>query len=102
MAPLLDLARVKLDRALDYALSLPKDEKGVRLFCLLPLWMAALTLVHARRNDAMFIAGEEVKISRQAVEQVIAECMMHVGDDDYLRDRYYALWQPIVVEERRA
>jgi phytoene/squalene synthetase len=102
VAPLLDLARVKLDRALDYALSLPADEKGVRLFCLLPLWMAALTLVHARGNDAMFVVGEEVKISRQAVEQVIAECMMHVGDDAFLRDRYYALWAPVMVEERRA
>ncbi len=102
VAPLLDLARVKLDRAVEYALSLPADEKGVRLFCLLPLWMAALTLVHARGNDAMFTVGEEVKISRQAVEQVIAECMMHVGDDDYLRARYYALWQPMAVEERRA
>ncbi|MET0286220.1 MAG: squalene/phytoene synthase family protein [Polyangiales bacterium] len=102
VAPLLDLARIKLDRALDYALSLPTDEKGVRLFCLLPLWMAAHTLVHARGNDAMFTVGEEVKISRQTVEQVIAECVMHVGDDEYLRDRYYALWQPVMVAERRA
>jgi phytoene/squalene synthetase/2-polyprenyl-6-methoxyphenol hydroxylase-like FAD-dependent oxidoreductase len=102
VSPLLDLAREKLDRALEYALSIPGDEKGVRLFCLLPLWMAALTLVHARGNDAMFTIGEEVKISRQAVEQVIAECMMHVSDDDYLRGRYYALWAPVVVEERRA
>ncbi|HEX5657260.1 MAG TPA: squalene/phytoene synthase family protein [Polyangiales bacterium] len=102
VAPLLDLARVKLDRALEYALSLPADEKGVRLFCLLPLWMAALTLVHARGNDAMFVVGEEVKISRQAVEQVIADCMMNVGDDDYLRARYYELWEPVVIAERRA
>jgi squalene monooxygenase len=102
VAPLLDLAREKLDRALEYALSIPSDEKGVRLFCLLPLWMAALTLVHARGNDAMFVVGEEVKISRQAVEQVIAECVMHVSDDDFLRARYFALWNPVAVEERRA
>jgi farnesyl-diphosphate farnesyltransferase len=64
--------------------------------------MAALTLVHARGNDAMFVVGEEVKISRQAVEQVIAECVSHVSDDNVLRARYFALWGPIAVEERRA
>lgn len=102
VAPLFDLARAKLDRALDYALAIPPSEKGVRLFCLLPLWMAALTLVHARGNDAMFVAGEDVKISRQAVEQVIAECITHVSDDAVLRARYFSLWGPAAVEERRA
>lgn len=102
VAPLFDLARAKLDNALNYALSIPPSEKGVRLFCLLPLWMAALTLVHARGNDAMFVVGEEVKISRQAVEQVIAECVSHVSDDSVLRARYFALWGPVAVEERRA
>ncbi|MDB4971808.1 MAG: hypothetical protein JWN48_149 [Myxococcaceae bacterium] len=102
VAPLFDLARSKLDQALDYALSIPPSEKGVRLFCLLPLWMAALTLVHGRGNDAMFVVGEDVKISRSQVEQVIAECLTHVGDDAALRTRYYALWGPVAVEERRA
>jgi squalene monooxygenase len=102
VAPLFDLARQKLDQALVYALSIPPAEKGVRLFCLLPLWMAALTLVHARGNDAMFEVGKEVKITRQSVEQVIAECLTHVSDDAALRARYFKLWGPAAVEERRA
>jgi phytoene/squalene synthetase len=103
VAPLFDLARVKLDRALQYALSIPPDQKGVRLFCLLPLWMAALTLVHARGNDAMFLSDEEVKISRQAVEQVIADCVTHVSDDAALKARYRQLWTVRELpEERRA
>ncbi len=102
VSPLFDLARAKLDQALAYSLSIPPSEKGVRLFCLLPLWMAALTLVHARNNDAMFIPGEDVKISRQTVEQVIAECMSHVSDDAALRSRYFSLWAPAAVEARGA
>ena len=102
VAPLFDIAREKLDRALTYALTIPPDQKGVRLFCLLPLWMAALTLVHARGNDAMFVAGEEVKISRQVVEQVIADCMMNVSDDAALKARYRTLWKPEAAKERRA
>lgn len=100
--PLFDIAQDKLDRALEYALTIPEDQKGVRLFCLLPLWMAALTLVHARGNDAMFTPGQEVKISRQAVEQVIADCMQHVSDDAALKSRYRALWKPEALRERRA
>jgi phytoene/squalene synthetase/2-polyprenyl-6-methoxyphenol hydroxylase-like FAD-dependent oxidoreductase len=98
VAPLFDIAREKLDRALLYALSIPKEQVGVRLFCLLPLWMAALTLVHARGNDAMFLRDQEVKISRHTVEQVIAECLKYAGDDAALRARYRTLWQPPQVE----
>jgi squalene monooxygenase len=102
VSPLFELAKQKLDRALVYALTIPPDQKGVRMFCLLPLWMAALTLVHARGNDAMFVAGEEVKISRQQVEQVIADCMLHVSDDAALRARYRGLWQSEALRERMA
>jgi phytoene/squalene synthetase len=102
VAPLFDIAHEKLDRAFLYALAIPKDQKGVRLFCLLPLWMAALTLVHARGNDAMFLRDHEVKISRKAVEQVIADCMAHVSDDAALRIRYRMLWASGQVEERHA
>jgi phytoene/squalene synthetase len=102
VAPLFEIAKDKLDRALIYALTIPPEQKGVRLFCLLPLWMAALTLVHARGNDAMFVPGDEVKISRQAVEQVIAECMMNVTDDASLKARYRSLWKPEAAKERRA
>jgi farnesyl-diphosphate farnesyltransferase len=102
VAPLFDLARAKLDHALEYALAVPSDQKGVRLFCLLPLWMAALTLVHGRGNDAMFVPGAEVKISRSEVEQVIAECLTHASDDAYLRARYRVLFRDPSVEELQA
>jgi hypothetical protein len=58
--------------------------------------------VHARGNDAMFVAGEEVKISRQTVEQVIADCMANVADDAALRARYRNLWKVEAPHERRA
>jgi farnesyl-diphosphate farnesyltransferase len=94
VAPIFDVARERLDRALDYCLALPSSEPGVRLFCLLPLWMAARTLVLAQGNDHMFIAGEPVKISRPEVEQIIADCVAHADDDAYLRARYAQLWEP--------
>ncbi len=93
VAPLFDLAQQCLDRALEYVLQIPRDQLPLRLFCLLPLWMAVRTLVHARGNDAMFTAGEPVKISRAEVEQLIADCMGAAGDDEQLRVRYDELWR---------
>lgn len=93
VAPLFDLAAKRLDRALEYTLAIPREQTAVRLFCLLPLWMAVRTLIHGRGNDAMFVAGEKVKISRKEVEGLIADAMAHVGDDEALRERYDALWR---------
>lgn len=93
VAPLFDIARHKLEGALRYALTIPADQSGIRLFCLLPLWMAARTLRVARGNDAMFVAGAPVKISREEVEAIVAECVKHAGDDDFLRARWVELWQ---------
>lgn len=102
VAPIFDVAEQRLERALAYALLIPKEQRGIRLFCLLPLWMAALTLVHGRGNDAMFVVGEEVKISREEVERVIAECAQHVSDNTALRKRYRALWNRPALQEMRA
>ncbi len=101
VAPLFDLARERLDGALRYALAIPKSEIGIRLFCLLPLWMAARTLVMARGNDAMFVAGAPMKIRRDEVEALIQECLTHVSDDAALETRYAALYREDPLADRR-
>lgn len=91
--PLFRRAAEHLDAALTYTLAIPADATKLRLFCLLPLWMAVRTLVHARGNDAMFIPGQAVKISRTEVAQLIAECRLLVGNNDKLAARYTSLWE---------
>lgn len=98
VAPLFDAAQARLDRALEYVLAIPADQMAIRLFCLLPLWMAVRTLVHGRGNDAMFTAGAPVKISRTEVEALIADCMSSAGNDEQLRARYDALWRAPTTE----
>ncbi|MEM7607647.1 MAG: squalene/phytoene synthase family protein [Myxococcota bacterium] len=93
VAPLFDRAQAHLDRALEYTLTIPSEQRAVRLFCLLPLWMAVRTLVHGRGNDAMFTPGVPVKIARQEVEALIAECVARAGDDLALRAHYDQLWK---------
>lgn len=101
VAPLFDVARKNLDDGLRYALAVPKAHAGIRLFCLLPLWMAARTLVLARGNDAMFIAREPVKIPREEVEALASSCAAHHADDDALRKQYAALWTSAPDSPRR-
>ena len=93
--PLFDLARRNLDRALEYALTVPAKHREVRLFCLLPLWLAVKTLRHAYGNDAMVTSGEEVKVSRREVEEVISRCTANFGNDAELRADYEAMWHPV-------
>ncbi len=92
VAPVFERARALLDDALEYTLAIPASATGVRLFCLLPLWMAARTLVHAEGNDAMFQPGQPVKISRDEVMNLIGAASANVGDDAALRAHYAALW----------
>ena len=95
VVPLFDLARRNLDRALDYALSIPPEHGEVRLFCLLPLWLAVRTIGRAYGNDAMFTVEAEVKVSRLEVEEIIARCTSAVTDDGFLRADYEAMWYPL-------
>ncbi|MFP4596686.1 MAG: phytoene/squalene synthase family protein [Persicimonas sp.] len=92
VAPVFERAKSHLDDALEYTLAIPADQTGIRLFCLLPLWMAARTLAHAEGNDAMFEADSPVKISRGQVEELIGTACSQVGDDDALRETYARLW----------
>lgn len=95
VSPLFTLARANLDRALEYALSVPPEHREIRLFCLLPLWLAVKTVRLAYGNDAMFTAGQEVKVSRAEVEDVIVRCAASYDDDALLRSDYEALWTPV-------
>ena len=95
VAPLFELARLNLDRALSYALAIPSEHREVRLFCLLPLWLAVKTVSVAYGNDAMFAADQPVKVSRREVEDVIEHCMSHYDDDALLRADYEAMWSRV-------
>jgi farnesyl-diphosphate farnesyltransferase len=101
VAPLFDIARGKLDDGMRYALAIPPHHASIRRFCLLPLWMAARTLVLARGGDAMFTAGAAVKIPREEVAALSVACVTFSGDDAELRARYAALWSDSALPEGR-
>ena len=63
---LVGVAHTHLRNALDYALTIPAGQPGIRLFCLWSLGFAILTLRQLARHPG-FCSAEEVKISRLSV-----------------------------------
>jgi farnesyl-diphosphate farnesyltransferase len=88
LALVFERAGEHLGKAFEYVLLIPAQQVQLRLFCLLPLWMALETLVVAIGNDAILIADRPVKISRDAVNDIVDDCLRHANDDAALRRRY--------------
>ncbi len=70
MRELLAVAHAHLRNALSYTLLIPREEVGIRRFCLRALGMAILTLRNINRN-LNFSAKEQVKISRRTVKATV-------------------------------
>ena len=81
---LIGIAHGHLKNALAYTLTLPREEKGMREFCLWALGMAILTLRKISRHPN-FSASKEVKISRNAVKTTILTSRLLRGSDRGLR-----------------
>ncbi len=79
--PVFAMARDALEDAVAYVTAVRAARPDVRLFCAVPLWMAARTLAVARDNDAQFTPGAPVKIARAEVYDIIARCEAHCRDD---------------------
>ncbi|HYX73960.1 MAG TPA: phytoene/squalene synthase family protein [Steroidobacteraceae bacterium] len=84
---LVAVAHGHLRNALAYALLLPAQETGVRLFCLWAIGLAVLTL---RRIDAHpgYTRGEQVKVSHSAVLLVRLSTAAVVRNDRVLRGMF--------------
>lgn len=69
-------ARAYIDAAMQYILLLPKKALQVRMFCLIPLFMAIESYVKCMDNAEVFEAGKKVKISRERVGDIVAKSGM--------------------------
>ena len=81
---LIGVAHDHLRDALTYTLIVPREQIGIRRFCLWAIGMAVLTLDKIHKNPT-FTAGREVKISRRAVRATIFMANLATARDDMLR-----------------
>jgi farnesyl-diphosphate farnesyltransferase len=70
---LVGIAHAHLSAALRYTMLIPKNEPGIRRFCLWAIGMAVLTLQKIN-NHPGYAAGKQVKISRRAVKTTVVVC----------------------------
>jgi farnesyl-diphosphate farnesyltransferase len=91
---LLGIARGHLERAVEYTLMLPSDERGIRKFCLWALGMAILTLRKIASTPG-FGCGQDVKISRRAVRMTVISTSLCVSADPVLRWGFSRLAGPL-------
>jgi len=81
---LIGIAHGCLRQALEYTLCIPREEEGIRKFCLWALGFAVMTLRKMQR-DPLTSLGSEVKISRRTVKVVIGMIHLLVRRDTMLR-----------------
>ncbi len=72
----IDDARRYIDAAMQYILLLPKKALRVRMFCLIPLFMAIESYVKCMDNADVFDSGKKVKITRDRVHDIVAKSGM--------------------------
>lgn len=61
-----------LEKARDYILALPSNQKGIRLFCIWPYTMALDTLRIATSRDGLFTSNHEIKVPRTQMFKMMA------------------------------
>ncbi|MCA9730606.1 phytoene/squalene synthase family protein [candidate division KSB1 bacterium] len=88
MNALISRAAQHLDDALSYSLSIPRRLFRIRIFCLLPLFLAIATLMEAKDNPGI-LKGKDVKISRGKVRQIIKTTLFLSVSNSALKN-YYA------------
>jgi len=81
---LVAIAGGHLDQALRYTLMIPKEQTGMRDFCLWAIAMAVLTLRRIAAQPA-FQRADQVKISRDSVRRVVWMSQLLHRSDDLLR-----------------
>ena len=70
LAQLIGIAHSHLKNALSYTLLMPRQETGIRKFCLWAIGMAVLTLQNLNKTRN-YTSGQDVKISKKKVTSVI-------------------------------
>ncbi len=84
-----------LDKALDYTLTIPKEETRIRLFCILPLFWALRTLELLQRNTLALLGSEKIKISKRMLHKEFILALINVNSNHLLRWHYRRIRQDI-------
>ncbi len=96
----LEVSDIMVDNALDYlndglyyVMSIPRTALKVRVFCLIPLFMAIESFVKCIANENIFIKGKKVKISREQVKNIVKKSYLYGMSNLLLKKWYNSMMQ---------
>ncbi len=78
-------ARERLRCAREYCLQVPRTEYQLRLFCLIPYYLALRTLRAMENDDRYPAAGQRVKVGRSAVYRTVTAARLCAASNRLLR-----------------
>ncbi len=82
-----------LHDALKFTLAIPRRHYSIRLFCILPLWMAMETVAVLHNNRALLSSDDPVKISRQTVRRIMRRSPLICGSNFFLKQSFFNILQ---------
>lgn len=92
------LAVDHLDKALDYVVTLPKEETRIRLFCLLPLFWAMQTLRLIQTNTLGLLKTDSIKISRHVIHLEFMKALILTFSNRLTVRHYQRIRRDLVLE----
>jgi farnesyl-diphosphate farnesyltransferase len=85
---LVSLSRGHLDDAIEYIKLIPESENGIRMFLIVPVFLAASTLKLLYKNPLQAICGPPVKISRLEVVRLTSLAALCSTSNSRLEEHY--------------
>jgi len=77
-----------LDKAIDYILLIPKEERGIRMFCMLPVFWAMRTLQKIQENTLALLGNEKIKIPRTIIKKEYYLALINIYSNRLTRWHY--------------
>ena len=84
----IDNALPYLEDAIDYVTRLPRSARKIRIFCLIPLFMAIKSYAKCIGNEDVFIVGKKVKIGKDEVRKIVRNSTI-MASSNWALKRWY-------------
>ncbi len=94
--PIFVYAYRHLVQGVDYVLGVPSEEIGIRKFCLAPILLAAATLDRLLQHRADLYSGDDIKINRARVFELLNQLDEVASDNQRIRQLWKQLTNPLM------
>ena len=101
IVPIFVYAYRNLVQGIEYVLGVPAEETGIRKFCLIPVVLAGATLDRLLQHRSELYSGDDVKINRTKVFELLNQVDQAVADDRRIQELWNQLATPLVTTKQQ-